>query len=188
MDLRVIQPCVNLTLRVARSSRGLGRRPLTPVARVRLPYGLPCFSFEKPWVRSPPLLPTQLEFSTKRPAGESRTGYHASCSGSDRYGIRHYFPHSLSFPRNGPWSNPVRAVDLCFTWIFVAAPAFWGHGSLERDLSRVVPVTGKGASNGVPLVALFGSVTQMKTGAWLPNNATGGSLGNSRSGNQAGGA
>ncbi len=39
--MRVIQPCVNLTPRVARSSRGLGRRPLTPVARVRIPYGLP---------------------------------------------------------------------------------------------------------------------------------------------------
>ena len=39
--------CANFFLRVARSSRGLGRWPLTPVTRVRIPYGLPCFlSFE----------------------------------------------------------------------------------------------------------------------------------------------
>ena len=35
--------CGIFPLRVARSSRGLGRRPLTPVTRVRIPYGLPRF-------------------------------------------------------------------------------------------------------------------------------------------------
>ena len=33
------------TQRVAPSSRGLGRRPLTPVTRVRIPLGLPVSSF-----------------------------------------------------------------------------------------------------------------------------------------------
>ena len=41
MVLRLVLPCGNFPPRVARSSRGSGRRPLTPVTRVRIPYGLP---------------------------------------------------------------------------------------------------------------------------------------------------
>ena len=41
----LLPPCARVAVRpcacVARSSRGLGRWPLTPVTRVRIPYGLP---------------------------------------------------------------------------------------------------------------------------------------------------
>ena len=64
------------TRQVAHSSRGLGRRPLTPVTRVRIPYALPIFPPSASHVSlassaSPQLVPTsRCPLPTTRPSVE----------------------------------------------------------------------------------------------------------------------